>query len=98
MHIPHVTSCSTCVLLVQTWEDWRQMDVFYLLYDWLLVMLQERLLSAQGPNAIPASSAGVQLLWIATLASLLLLTAATKLIWATMLWCITPSKHSTTAS
>lgn len=66
---------------MQTWEDWRQSDVFHLLYDWLLVLLQERLLT-QGTHASSISTAWQQMLWVAALTLLLLSTSAIKLLWA----------------
>ena len=69
------------MICVQTWEDWRQPDVFHLLYDWLLVLLQERLLSSQGTYADSMTTAWFQMLWVATITVLLLIISAAKLVW-----------------
>ena len=83
-------ACTHChMLCLQTWEDWRQMDVFYLLYDWLLVFLQERLLSPHATHADSAAAAWQQMLWVAALTLVLLLTSATRLVWIALRWCIT---------
>lgn len=73
------------VLCMQTWEDWRDIDTFHLLYDWLLVLLQETLLSSQGPQADSATTAWHQLLWVAALTFLRALTSAVRLVWLTLL-------------
>ena len=83
--------CSA-VFCMQTWEDWRKIDAFHLLYDWLLVLLQERLLSSQGSQADSASTAWLQLLWVAALAFLLILTSAVRLAWMMLLRCFTSGK------
>ena len=54
--------------------------MFHLLYDWLLVLLQERLLSPQGTHG--ASGAWHQLLWVVAITLLLLLLSTAKLIWS----------------
>ena len=69
---------------MQTWEDCKQADVFHLLYDWLLVLLQERLLSSQDAQAGSVITAWHQMLWVAALAFLLLLTSGAKAVWITL--------------
>lgn len=66
---------------MQSWEEWRQADAFHLLYDWLLVLLQERLLSSQGTHAGSVYIAWNQMLWVAALTFLLSLTSAARLVW-----------------
>lgn len=79
---------------MQTWEDWQEIDTFHLVSDWLLVWLQETLLSSQGPQADSALSAGQQLLWVAALTFLLALTSAVRLVWMTLLHCFTSGEPS----
>lgn len=77
--VPLSVPSEGCVC-VQTWEDWRQADVFHLLYDWLLVLLQERLLSSQAAHADSVTIAWFQILWVATITVLLLIVSAAKLV------------------
>lgn len=56
--------------------------MFHLLYDWLLVLLQERLLSPQGAHG--ATAAWHQLLWVGAIMTLLLLLSTINLIWSVL--------------
>lgn len=72
---------------VQTWEACRQGDVFHLLYDWLLVLLQERLLSSSQDTQVDSViSAWYHMFWVAALTSLLLLTSGARLVWIALRW------------
>ena len=55
-------------------------------------MLQERVLSPHGPEAMSVPTAWGQVLWVTTLACLLMLTVACRLVWVMFLWCISPGE------
>jgi len=68
-------------VLVQTWADWRDIPIFYFLYDWLLVMLEEAVSPFERPHTVTISTAWQQMACVALLGGALFLTTMLRLGW-----------------
>ena len=86
---------------LQTWADWKNIPIFYFLYDWLLGLLEDALSPFERPHSITITAAWHHMLCVAILCSGIFLVAAFRLTWLLLVYCYkgkildcTPSMHS----
>lgn len=88
------------MICLQTWADWKNIPIFYFLYDWLLGLLEDALSPFERPHSITVTAAWQHMLFVAFLCSGIFLVAAFGLTWLLLVYCYkgrtldcTPSMH-----
>lgn len=87
-------------ICLQTWADWKNIPIFYFLYDWLLGLLEDALSPFERPHSITITAAWQHTLCVAILGSGIFFVAACRLGWILLVYCYkgktlecTPSWH-----
>ncbi len=75
------------MMCLQTWADWKNIPIFYFLYDWLLGLLEDALSPVERPHSITITAAWQQMLCVAFLGSGIFLVAAFRLTWLLLVYC-----------
>jgi len=88
------------MMCLQTWADWKNIPIFYILYDWLLGLLEDALSPFERPHSITITAAWQHTLCVAILGSGIFFVAACRLGWILLVYCYkgktlecTPSWH-----
>ncbi|KAL0050477.1 hypothetical protein WJX82_000446 [Trebouxia sp. C0006] len=91
-----------CPFGTKTWADWKNIPIFYILYDWLLGLLEDALSPFERPHSITITAAWQHTLCVAILGSGIFFVAACRLGWILLVYCYKghhsyeahlPSKH-----
>ena len=88
------------MMCLQTWADWKNIPIFYILNDWLLGLLEDALSPFERPHSITITAAWQHTLCVAILGSGIFFVAACRLGWILLVYCYkgktlecTPSWH-----
>lgn len=79
--------CAKIMLGVQTWANWKNIPIFYFMYDWLLGLLEDNLSPVERPHSITITAAWQHMLCVPIVSSGIFLVAASRLAWLLLVYC-----------
>ena len=72
---------------MQTWTDWRSIDIFHCLYEWLLGLLEDMLSQFQRHESTSVITASLQMIYVGIVGFTLCLATAARLAWLALVYC-----------